>query len=267
MISSFYQPTCERDKIHLEVTDTDKRWLAMAYEHYAAGLQKEGEVLDIVRKRGISDDSIVRFQIGYTCRSLHQLYKDNPDCEYVRARLKLLGLIKAKGHELFNGSFCMPVMSGRDVVGGYGRRGRPVIRYESVIRPFHLLDEEALFNNDCLNEHPRHLLLAKNPFEAINLIQLGYMHVVSSVTGDALTEAQAEMLKRKRVKTVTALYNLSDYYLGLVGDIAHRLKKVKIRLKVAQLSPEQDVNHLICHDIRSEKGIRKLIRQAEVCHD
>lgn len=247
-------------------TDSDQLLLRDVYQFYSSKLIDELAVVDYIYDRGFSDNSIENFQMGYTNRLLHQLLIDSPSLKQDRGKLKRLGLIKTEtGHELFNGCITIPVMSNGRILGGYGRRARPDIRMNAVIRPFHLLDDSALFNQDCLLDKPETILLTKSPIEAISLMQMGFDFVIGLIGEHELLPAHIAKLAGSGVKTVKVLLDASnDYEQSKLLAIASMLNQSGIECLCANLANYIDVNHLLARFSNGSKIANQVIKQAKV---
>ena len=247
-------------------TDSDQLLLRDVYQFYSSKLIDELAVVDYIYDRGFSDNSIDVFQMGYTNRLLHQLLDDSPSLKQDRGKLKRLGPIKTEtGHELFNGCITIPVMSNGRILGGYGRRARPDIRMNAVIRPFHLLDEAALFNQDCLLDMPETILLTKSPIEAISLMQMGFDSVIGFIGEPELIPAHIAMLLNAKVNTVKMLLDASnDYEQAKLLAIASMLNQSGIECQCANLENYIDVNHLLARFSNGNKIANQVIKQAKL---
>jgi hypothetical protein len=156
-------------------------------------------------------------------------------------------------------------MSNGRILGGYGRRARPDIRMNAVIRPFHLLDEAALFNQDCLLDMPETILLTKSPIEAISLMQMGFDSVIGFIGEPELIPAHIAMLLNAKVNTVKMLLDASnDYEQAKLLAIASMLNQSGIECQCANLENYIDVNHLLARFSNGNKIANQVIKQAKL---
>ena len=255
-IASFLPFTAELESI-------EQQQINQTYDIYADHLQKRELALCYLQNtRGLSDDIINLFQLGFADKSVCEQFRDIDNPEAFRGMLKRTGAISPKGHHIFMGSVIIPIKRDDNVVGGVGRRISDVVRHTSTPYPFHLIDEEALFNADCLTDKPNCVVLCKSPMEALIALGQGIEKVISLVGNVDFTEAHAKLLKSHNVKLVKVAFNQSSYYLQKLSAIAQVLKRYRIRCKVVDLTDWQDINALCLYD-PSGKLLHQRIRQAQ----
>lgn len=267
MLSSHFQNNYQGIAPFLPFTadlgSIEQQQINQTYDIYADHLQKRELALEYLQNtRGLSDEIISRFQLGFADKSVCEQFRviDNPQA--FRGMMQRTGVIGPKGHQIFLGSVIIPVKRNGNVVGGVGRRISDVVRLTSTPYPFHLIDDEALFNVDCLSDEPNCVVLCKSPMEALSALGQGIEDVISLVGSVDFTEAHAKLLKSHKVKLVKVAFNQSPYYLQKLSAIAQVLKQHRIRCKVVDLPDWQDVNALCLYD-SSGKSLHQRIRQAQ----
>lgn len=267
MLSSHFQNNLQNIAPFLPFTadldSIEQQQINQTYDIYANHLQKRELAIEYLQNtRGLSDEIINRFQLGFADKSVCEQFRgiDNP--EAFRGMLQRTGVIGPKGHMIFLGSVIIPIKQNGNVVGGVGRRVSDVVRLTSTPHPFHLIDDEALFNADYLSDKPTCVVLCKNPMEALIALGQGIEEVISLVGNVDFTEAHAKLLKSHKVKLVKIAFNQSSYYLQKLSAIALVLKQHHIRCKVVELPDWQDVNALCFYD-PSGKSLHQRIRQAQ----
>jgi|GEM_PF-1655474 len=267
MLSSHFQNSYRDTTPFLPFTvdleSIEQQQINQTYDIYAEHLQKRELALEYLQNtRGLSDEIISRFQLGFADKSVCEQFRviDNPQA--FRGMMQRSGVIGPKGHMIFLGSVIIPIKQNGNVVGGVGRRVSDVVRFTSTPYPFHLIDEEALFNADCLAEQPSCVVLCKSPMEALIALGQGIEDVVSLVGSVDFSDAHAKLLKSHNVKLVKIAFNQSPYYLQKLSAIVQVLKQHRIRCKVVDLANWQDVNALCLFD-PSGKLLHQRIRQAQ----
>jgi len=246
-----------------EINGTEQQQINQTYDIYASHLKNRELALEYLQSmRGLSDDIISRFQLGYADKSVCKQFRvvDNPYA--FRGMMQRTGIIGPKGHHIFLGSVIIPIKKNGIVVGGVGRRTSDVVRLTSTPYPFHLIDEKTLFNADCLNEQPSCVVLCKSPMEALSALGQGIEEVISLVGDVGFCDDHAKWLKSQKVKLVKVAFNQSPFYLQKITAIAQALKQHRIRCKVVDLSDWQDVNALCLYD-PSGKSLHQRLRQAQ----
>ena len=246
-----------------DLESIEQQQINQTYDIYADHLQKRELALEYLQHtRGLSDDIISRFQLGFADKSVCEQFRDIDNPEAFRGMLQRTGVIGPKGHMIFLGSVIIPIKQNGNVVGGVGRRISDVVRLTSTPYPFHLIDDDAMFNTDCLSDKPSRVVLCKSPMEALIALGQGIEHVISLVGNVDFSDAHAKLLKSHKVKLVKIAFNQSPYYLQKLSPIVQMLKRYRIRCKVVDLPDWQDVNALCLYD-PSGKSLHQRLRQAQ----
>ena len=258
-----YQDTAPFLPFTADLGSVEQQQINQTYDVYANHLQKRELALRYLQNtRGLSDEIINRFQLGFADKSVCEQFRGIDSPEAFRGMLQRTGVIGPKGHMIFLGSVIIPIKKDGNVVGGVGRRISDVVRLSSTPYPFHLIDEEVLFNADCLDEQPSCIVLCKSPMEALSALGQGIESVISLVGKVDFSDEHAKLLKSHKVKVVKVALNQSPYYLQKLSSIVQVLKQHRIRCKVVDLLDWQDVNALCLYD-PSGKSLNQRIRQAQ----
>ncbi|WP_211214971.1 CHC2 zinc finger domain-containing protein [Microbulbifer variabilis] len=106
--------------------------LAQVMDYYHATLKQSPEALTYLENRGLGDRELIeRFKLGFANRTLgyrlpEKAYKAGKE---IRGKLQAVGLLRASGHEHFNGSVVVPIFNrDGDLVEIYGRKIRDDLR-------------------------------------------------------------------------------------------------------------------------------------------
>lgn len=244
-----------------EDDEQSQQVLWQCYRHYQKALNSSDKGLHCIKGVGITEPTISRFLLGYCDRTLPLKMPSRYSKADRRDQLKMTGFLKPNGHEIFRGCITVPILSKGKLVGGYGRRIAKRIYANSSAHPYHLMNDDTLFNQDCLAHH-RSIILTKSPLEALLLIQHGYENVIATIEGFWLNQDHIEKLTAHHIKRVKVMVNLSPYYLNAAQHIATSLHRVGITVKVAQMPAWQDISHLICHHKNAKSLIGKRLHQA-----
>ncbi len=102
-------------------------------------LKESPEALAYLERRGLKDETMIeRFKLGFADRTLGLRLpeKNRKAGAEIRGRLQKVGLWRASGHEHFNGSIVIPVVSpGGEITEVYGRKINDNLREGT---PYHL---------------------------------------------------------------------------------------------------------------------------------
>jgi DNA primase len=116
----------------LEADAGDAELLAQVVSYYHQTLSQSPEALAYLASRKVgSPEAIEVFALGYANRTLSYRLptKDSKTGADIRGRLQALGVLRASGHEHFNGSVVVPVLDGAGTVAEmYGRKVRDDLR-------------------------------------------------------------------------------------------------------------------------------------------
>ena len=111
--------TVKKLAMPLERAAKDAQLLVQVVDYYHQTLLQSPEAMQYLEKRGIaSADAVRTFKLGYANRTLgYRLPAGNRvEGAQIRGRLQRLGLYRESGHEHFNGSLVIPVISERGEV-------------------------------------------------------------------------------------------------------------------------------------------------------
>ena len=106
--------TLQKLPISLSNNAEDDKLLGQVIDYYHQALEDSPEALAYLQKRGIgSSDAIDHFKLGFANRTLgYRLpLKNRKEGAAIRGQLQRIGLLRASGHEHFNGSIVMPVIN------------------------------------------------------------------------------------------------------------------------------------------------------------
>ena len=105
----------------LKANADDQALLQRVVDYYHATLKQSPEALQYLQRRGLTHHEMIdTFKLGYANRTLgYRLPEKNRlEGEAIRSRLQSLGLLRASGHEHFNGSIVIPLFDDQNAVQG-----------------------------------------------------------------------------------------------------------------------------------------------------
>jgi DNA primase len=187
---------------------------ATTYFHNLLRTSPQGQIArDHLNTRGITDETSVNFQLGYSLDDWHVLEGHLRNRGYTREELVAAGLLVQRddgtAFDRFRGRLMIPI---RDVKGhtiGFGARtltGEEPKYLNSPQSP--LFDKShVLFGIDLARNairEAKHAIIVEGYMDVLGAHQAGYANVVASM-GTALTEAQFRQLGRLCKKFILAL--------------------------------------------------------------
>jgi DNA primase len=220
----------------------DAKLLSQVIEYYHETLLGSPEALDYLRRRGIgSEEAIKTFKLGFANRTLGYRLPASTRVEgaEIRGRLQRLGVLRDSGHEHFNGSVVIPIMTpSGEVTEIYGRKITEGLRPGT---PNHLYlpgPHRGVWNEAALAEHPE-IILCEALIDAMTFWCAGYRNVTASYGIEGFTADHLAAFQAHGTQRVLIAYDRDE-----AGDRA--AEKLKQQLTAAGLD---------CYRIQFPKGM------------
>ena len=204
----------------------DHEVLQQVVAYYHATLTASPEALGYLERRGLrSAELIAHFQLGFANRTLgYRLPARNRQTgAALRGRLEQLGLLRASGHEHFNGALVVPITDETgEVVELYGRRltdhARPgVPRHLYLPGPL-----RGVFNVRALAGAPE-IILCEALLDALTVWAAGYRQVTASYGVEGFTDEHLATLQRLGIDRVVIAYDADEAGDRAAEALAHEL--------------------------------------------
>ncbi|MEG1584282.1 MAG: DNA primase [Anaerovorax sp.] len=227
---------------------------------------KKNPAYAYMKKRGLEDETLRKFGIGYADGGWTSLYdhfvKQGVDVE-VLVELGLVSKSKGNYYDKFRDRVIFPIINTRGKVVGFGGRaiGDGVPKYLNspetpIFSKKNNLYGLNLSRTDISKENSA--ILVEGYMDVISLYQHG-IHNVSASLGTALTDSQGAMLKRYTQNVMIAYdgdqAGIAATLRGL--DILHH---VQCKVKVLQIQGEKDPDEFIKK--KGRQAFEKLIEEA-----
>jgi DNA primase catalytic core len=218
--------TVARLPVPIERDAADHEVLQQVVAYYHATLTASPEALGYLERRGLrSAELIDHFQLGFANRTLgYRLPARNRQTgAALRGRLERLGLLRASGHEHFNGALVVPITDevGR-VVELYGRRLATDARTGT---PRHLYlpgPLRGVFNVQALAGVPE-LILCEALLDALTVWAAGYRHVTASYGVEGFTAEHLATVQRLGIERLLIAYDADEAGDRAAEALAHEL--------------------------------------------
>jgi DNA primase len=222
--------------------------------------------LDYLAKRGLSDpEMIARFKLGYANRTLgyHLPERQAKEGMAVKERLQAIGIVRASGHEHFNGSLVIPVidMDG-NVTEAYGRKLRDDLRAGT---PTHLYlpgAHRGVWNEQALQQHAE-IILCEALIDALTFWQAGYHNVTASYGVEGFTDDHLAAFARHGTRRVLIAYDRDDAGDKAADKLAAQLMAAGIDCYRILFPKGMDANAYACNVTPAAKSLGILIRKAK----
>ena len=243
----------------------DQVLLEQAIAYYHERLKQTPEALAYLARRGLDDAELIeRFRLGFADRSLGLRLpeKTRKAGHEIRTRLQKLGLLRESGHEHFNGSIVIPVVSaGGEITEVYGRKIRDDLRPGT---PYHLYlpgPHRGVWNETALAAS-REVILCEALIDALTFWRAGFRNVTASYGVEGFTEHHLAALKRYGTRRVLIAYDRDEAGERATEKLAERLIVEGLECYRIQFPKGMDANEYALKVKPAEKSLGLVIRKA-----
>lgn len=239
-----------------------------AANYYFKNLQSDaGRIgLEYLKARGLSDDIINDFGLGYSNQTFDDLVKYLRNKGYADDYIIDSGLAlnddKRGFHDIFGSRVMFPIADGSGKVIGFGgriiREGNP--KYlNSPETPIYIKNKNLFALDKARKSGSGYFILCEGYMDAISLHQAGFDMAVASL-GTALTKGQAMLMKRY-TDTVYFAYDNDNAGIKAVVRGIEILKETGLKGRVIELAPYKDPDEFIKNNWK--EAFEERIKNAE----
>jgi len=243
----------------------DQALLEQAIVYYHERLKQTPEALAYLARRGLDDAELIeRFRLGFADRSLGLRLpeKTRKAGHEIRTRLQRLGLLRESGHEHFNGSIVIPVVSlGGEITEVYGRKIRDDLRPGT---PYHLYlpgPHRGVWNEAALTAS-REVILCEALIDALTFWRAGYRNVTASYGIEGFTADHLAAFKRYGTRRVLIAYDRDEPGERAAGKLAEQLIAEGLECYRIQFPKGMDANEYALKVKPADKSLGLVIRKA-----
>ena len=238
-----------REKYKILLRDMNKT--AAAYFHYIMRHTEHGKkAYEYFKGRGLSDETINQFGLGYADIYRDDLYRYLKGKGYTDAELKDSGLVvideKNGGSDKFWNRAMIPILDINGKVIGFGGRvmgdGEPKYLNSPETKIFDKSRNLYALNFARQTKKPQ-MLLCEGYMDVIALHQAGFDNAVASL-GTAFTSGHASLLKRY-TKEVYLTFDSDGAGIKAALRAIPILKEVGLTAKVINMKPYKDPDEFI----------------------
>lgn len=204
---------------------------------------------EYLKKRGLSDETITRFGLGYSTNYSNDLYEFLRSKGFEDNTLKEAGLFnftEKKVYDKFSGRVMFPIMDTNNRVIGFGGRVMGDGQPKYLNSPETILFDKSrnLYGlNIAKNARKDYMLICEGYMDVISLHQAGFSNAVASL-GTAYTLRQAALLKRY-VDTVYLTYDSDGAGVKAALRAIPISKEAGLSTKVINMKPYKDPDEFI----------------------
>ena len=216
-------------------------------------------------KRGLADETIVHFGLGYSNKTSDDLYRYLKGKGYEDSFLKDTGLVMLEergGRDKFWNRVMFPIMDVNNRVIGFGGRvmgdGEPKYLNSPETKLFDKSRNLYGLNYARLSREG-YLLICEGYLDVISLHQAGFTNAVASL-GTAFTSQHANVLKRYTDQVILT-YDSDGAGVKAALRAIPILKEVGMSIKVLNMKPYKDPDEFIKN--MGAEAFRQRIREAK----
>jgi DNA primase catalytic core len=247
----------------------DQRLLNQTIGYYHETLKAAPEALAYLKARGIDHpEAIERFKLGFANRTLGLRLpeKNRIAGAEMRERLQRLGLLRASGHEHFNGSLVIPVMDeSGNVTEVYGRK---ITERLKAGTPLHLylpgegrINARGVWNVEALAAS-KEIILCEALIDALTFWCAGYRNVTAAYGVEGFTGDHLAAFKRYGTERVLIAYDRDDAGERAAEKLAEQLIAAGIEAWRIQFPHGMDANEYALKVAPASKSLGIAIRKA-----
>jgi DNA primase len=244
----------------------DVKLLAQVIEYYHEALLASPEALDYLHRRGIgSEEAIKTFKLGFANRTLGYRLPEKNRIEgaAIRGQLQRLGVLRESGHEHFNGSVVIPIISpSGEVTEIYGRKITEGLRPGT---PNHLYlpgPHRGVWNESALAEHTE-IILCEALIDALTFWCAGYRNVTASYGIEGFTADHLAAFKQHGTKRVLIAYDRDEAGDRAAEKLGSQLTAEGLDAYRIQFPKGMDANEYALKVTPAAKSLGLVIRKAQ----
>lgn len=244
----------------------DQALLAQAIDYYHERLKASPEALAYLEQRGLKDEAVIeRFKLGFADRTLGLRLpeKNRKAGAEIRGRLQKVGLWRASGHEHFNGSIVIPIVSpSGEITEVYGRKINDNLREGT---PYHLYlpgPHRGVWNELALNAH-KEIILCEALLDALTFWCAGFHNVTAAYGVEGFTADHLSAFKRYSTERVLIAYDRDEAGDRAAERLSQRLLAEGLDCYRILFPHGMDANEYALKVTPASKSLGLVIRKAQ----
>ena len=239
-----------KEKAEKRATLLEINKLAASYFYYQLRRENGSQAYAYLINRGVSEDTIKKFGLGYSDKYSDDLYKFLKSKNYSDDLLRESGLFNVDErhgmYDKFWNRVIFPIMDVNNRVIGFGGRvmgdGKPKYLNSPETKIFD--KSRNLYGlNIARTTRKNYLILCEGYMDVISMHQAGFTNAVASL-GTALTSGHASLLKRY-TQEILLLYDSDDAGVRAALRAIPILREAGITSRVVSLKPHKDPDEFI----------------------
>ncbi|MCH6259251.1 CHC2 zinc finger domain-containing protein [Puniceicoccaceae bacterium K14] len=240
----------------------DQALFGQVLDYYRKQLAKTPAAMDYLLGRGISEEAIDAFEIGFADRTLglRLPQKNRKDGEIVRDRLTKIGLYRKTGHEHFNGCAVFPIRDEQgEIVEVYGRK---ISKQKSGIYHLYLPGpHRGLLNASAFDS--KEVILTESVIDALTFWSVGIRNVTCIWGTEGFSDDHLKAFTTKKARKVIFAYDADKPGDRAAERDASRLGSLGIDCFRVEFPRGHDANSYALAVKPAEKSLALLVKSAK----
>ena len=251
-------PPVERDA-------DDRALLLQVVGYYNEALKQSPEAMKYLESRGLKSSEIIdRFRLGFANRTLGYGLegKNRVAGAEMRGRLQKLGILRDTGHEHFNGSLVIPVITpAGEVAEMYGRKITARLREGTPLHLYLKGEHRGVWNEQAL-EASKEVILCEALIDALTFWCAGYRNVTASYGVNGFTADHRAAFERHGISRVYIAYDNDEAGNKAAAKLAEQLMEMGVECFRVEFPKGIDANEYALKVTPAAKSLGVLLNRA-----
>ena len=243
----------------------DRALLVQVVGYYSRTLKQSPEALKYLASRGLQSSEIIdRFRLGFANRTLgYGLEEKNRVAgAEVRGRLQELGILRKSGHEQFNGSLVIPVITpAGEVAEMYGRKITAKLREGTPLHLYLPGEHRGVWNEEALIAS-KEIILCEALIDALTFWVAGFRNVTASYGVNGFTADHRAAFAQHGTERVYIAYDRDEAGNKAAAKLAEELIEIGIECFRVEFPKGMDANAYALKVTPAAKSLGVLINRA-----
>ena len=244
----------------------DAKLLVQVIDYYHQSLLQSPEALDYLKQRGIASEEAIRtFKLGFANRTLGYRLpeKNRVEGAALRGQLQRIGMLRSSGHEHFNGSIIIPVISPNgEVTEVYGRKINDHLRAGTPLHLYLPGPHRGVWNGAALGATPE-VILCEALIDALTFWCAGYRNVTASYGVEGFTADHLALFKQCGIQRVLIAYDRDEAGERAAQKLSAQLNEVGLDAYRILFPKGMDANEYAVKVAPASKSLGVAIRSAQ----
>ncbi len=260
------QSTVKKLPAAFEQDADDAKLLGQVIEYYHQGLLQSPEALEYLKRRGIDSPEAIRtFKLGFANRTLGYRLPEKTRVAgaELRGALQRIGVYRESGHEHFNGSLVIPVITATgEVTEVYGRKLNDHLRTGTPLHLYLPGPHRGVWNEAALGTS-KEVILCEALIDALTFWCAGYRNVTSSYGVEGFTADHLAAFQQHRIERVLIAYDRDEAGERAAAKLAERLTAEGLDCYRIHFPKGMDANEYALKVGPANKSLGVAIRSAQ----